>query len=321
MITTPEKEIPFSFSPLLTKEGGWGGGLVILVVLFFLVAFPAFAQDSGLVICGIGEANPCTICDIWALANKVINFILFTLATPILIIVLIAGGFIYLTSGGNPKKTETAKGLITSAIAGIIIAFAAWLIVDTILKTLVNEKFTIAWKEIKECPKPLEPNIPDIEEAKKRLEQLKIVPAQGTYSDLEARNLLSLAGIGINKENCQSSLQTNCTSLDGIPKSTVNYLLELDRRCDSNQTCRFMITGGTEAGHATHGINKPVVDMVPWVFGPDGKSRAPTSQEYKTLRDMAKSSGAITSKTFCETPSDQISIDCTGADHIHVEFP
>ncbi|MEK7503198.1 MAG: pilin, partial [Patescibacteria group bacterium] len=144
--------------------------LIFFVVLFALFAFPAFAQDfvgpvreeSGLLTCGFEGGKLCTICDIWALADKVIKFLLFKLATPILIIVLIAGGFIYLTSGGNPKKTETAKGLITSAIFGIVIAFAAWLIVDTILKTLVNEDFTIAWQEIEECPDPLEPEIPEL---------------------------------------------------------------------------------------------------------------------------------------------------------------
>src|SRR3989344_1730509 len=268
--------------------------LFFILIFAFSIFNTAFAQDSGLVICGVGDAKPCTICDIWALADKVINFLLFTLATPILIVVLIAGGFIYLTSGGNPKKTETAKGLITSAIVGIIIAFAAWLIVDTILKTLVNDEFTIAWQEIGECPNPLEPEIPDLEEAKRRLEQLRLAPAPGTYSDVEARDILRLAGIGVNRENCETALQTDCTSLNGIPKSAINYLLELDRRCGANNlTCQgFVVTGGTEAGHVTHGTNKSAVDIVPTNLPTDSAQRA---QRYRTLRDFAKASNALPS--------------------------
>src|SRR3989344_738841 len=264
--------------------------LFFILIFAFSIFNTAFAQDSGLVICGVGDAKPCTICDIWALADKVINFLLFTLATPILIVVLIAGGFIYLTSGGNPKKTETAKGLITSAIVGIIIAFAAWLVVDTILKTLVKGDFTIAWQEIEECPNALEPEPVDLS----KLPRPPLVVTQGNYTDQEARDILLLAGVRLNKENCENAFDTNCTSLDGIPRSAINYLLEVNRRCVANKTvCQgFIVTGGTEAGHITHEIGKSVFDIAT-------EKLNPTAQDYKTLRDMAKSAGAIPNKTFC----------------------
>jgi len=52
--------------------------------------------------------------------------ILFSVAGIILFLFLIAGGFDLLTSGGDPKKAEGAKGKITNAIVGFIIVFVAW---------------------------------------------------------------------------------------------------------------------------------------------------------------------------------------------------
>lgn len=45
-----------------------------------------------------------------------------------LLIYLIYGGFMYMTSGGNPKQTEQAKSILATALTGfIIIFFAYWI--------------------------------------------------------------------------------------------------------------------------------------------------------------------------------------------------
>ncbi len=45
-----------------------------------------------------------------------------------LLIFLIFGGFSYLTSAGDPKKTESAKGIITTSVIGFfLIVVAFWL--------------------------------------------------------------------------------------------------------------------------------------------------------------------------------------------------
>jgi hypothetical protein len=54
---------------------------------------------------------------------------IFALAGLVLFLFLIMGGFGLLTSGGDPKKVEAAKGHITSAVTGFLIIFVAyWLI-------------------------------------------------------------------------------------------------------------------------------------------------------------------------------------------------
>lgn len=53
----------------------------------------------------------------------------FYLAGLIFFILLIWGGFGFLTSGGNPDKTKAAQGKLTTAAIGFIIIFASfWLI-------------------------------------------------------------------------------------------------------------------------------------------------------------------------------------------------
>jgi hypothetical protein len=51
---------------------------------------------------------------------------------------IIVGGFMYITSAGNNAKMESAKGVITDAIVGLILALSAYLILYTINPELVN---------------------------------------------------------------------------------------------------------------------------------------------------------------------------------------
>jgi uncharacterized membrane protein len=55
-----------------------------------------------------------------------------TLAGLVLFIVLILGGIKYMTSGGDQKGSEQARGMIGSALFGIILLIIAWLILKFI---------------------------------------------------------------------------------------------------------------------------------------------------------------------------------------------
>lgn len=50
----------------------------------------------------------------------------------ILFIMLLVGGFQYLTSGGDPKGTETARKTITYAIGGFVLLVLSFLIIKLI---------------------------------------------------------------------------------------------------------------------------------------------------------------------------------------------
>ncbi len=77
--------------------------------------------------------TPCGIDALVALVNKVINFLLVVVGTPLAAIIFAYAGFLYLTSGGNAEKANKGKGLILKVLFGYVIALSAWLIIKTIL--------------------------------------------------------------------------------------------------------------------------------------------------------------------------------------------
>lgn len=50
-----------------------------------------------------------------------------SLVTLALFVMLLVGGFKYLTSGGDPKATEAAKSTMTYAIIGLVVILASYL--------------------------------------------------------------------------------------------------------------------------------------------------------------------------------------------------
>lgn len=53
-----------------------------------------------------------------------------TLAGLAIFVMLIIGGFKYLTSGGDPKAQEQAKNTMTYAVLGLVLIIAAYLILN-----------------------------------------------------------------------------------------------------------------------------------------------------------------------------------------------
>lgn len=73
------------------------------------------------------------ISDLNIIFNRVITYLL-GFAGITLFILLIIGGFRLITSGGDPKAVEAAKGTITSALTGLLIVLLAYTILVVITK-------------------------------------------------------------------------------------------------------------------------------------------------------------------------------------------
>lgn len=54
------------------------------------------------------------------------------LAGMILLVMLMWGGFMWMTSSGDPKKTEAARGAITSALLGLVLIVGSYVILNLI---------------------------------------------------------------------------------------------------------------------------------------------------------------------------------------------
>jgi hypothetical protein len=67
---------------------------------------------------------------------------LFPLAGLLVLLYLLLGGFQLMTSAGDPKKMQEAKGKLTNALVGFIIIFMAYWLVQIVGKILGIEAIT-----------------------------------------------------------------------------------------------------------------------------------------------------------------------------------
>ncbi len=79
----------------------------------------------------ISGNEPAKLQDLEIIFSNVLTFAISLLAI-VLFVMLIIGGFKFITSGGDPQKTASARGTITWAIAGLVLATLAFLIISLI---------------------------------------------------------------------------------------------------------------------------------------------------------------------------------------------
>jgi hypothetical protein len=87
---------------------------------------------SGGVTCNVG-GDPCTFCDGLIVASNILT-LLFQIAIPVAVAVIVWGALKMMFSAGSPEKLSGAKKTMTSAIVGVIIVF----VVVVILRTLFH---------------------------------------------------------------------------------------------------------------------------------------------------------------------------------------
>ncbi len=94
------------------------------------------ACNVGPIVASTGMyANPCDFNFFIQLINNIIKFLLFVIATPLVALIIMYTGYLYLTSGGS-NQTEKAKHILFNVVVGYVIALAAWLIINAIITSL-----------------------------------------------------------------------------------------------------------------------------------------------------------------------------------------
>ncbi|MBI2064043.1 MAG: transglycosylase SLT domain-containing protein [Candidatus Yanofskybacteria bacterium] len=136
--------------------------LISASILFvvFLIFQPIYSTNAaGLVPCGqseddpattdVIESNSCTTCDVLVLGSRVINFILFTVTPAIAVLLFLIAGFMILLGGANPGLVTTGKNIFKTTVYGLLLIFGAWMITNTVLKSIAGEgPFTGKWNEV-----------------------------------------------------------------------------------------------------------------------------------------------------------------------------
>lgn len=156
------------------------------------------------------------------------------------------GGFLYLTSAGNTSRAGQAKGIITDAILGLILALVAYLVLYIINPDLVTLRISsLATSSVPASSSPSGAAVPT-------------APSGDTYTHADAAAALNAKGINVTSSGgCNDPKRKECTSLEGIPKNTIANVIALKEKSG----CSFNVTGGTETGHVSHGTGKPIIDV------------------------------------------------------------
>ena len=124
--------------------------LAFLVLLAVAIPAVSLAQQAGsakLIPCSIENAfTECTFEKLFgiyggandSLFGRVYKFIVFKLAVPVATIAILVAGLMMATSQGDPGKRGKAKTILQYAVVGLIITLASYLIIKTIVNTLVE---------------------------------------------------------------------------------------------------------------------------------------------------------------------------------------
>lgn len=111
-----------------------------LLAIIFLAVFilAPFQTQAGLVPCGGQGQSACTICDIFVLIANIFNFVITKIIPALAVIGIVWGGFVFLTSGGNQEKVKSGRKILLNTVVGLVIAYAAFLIVGGVLGAITT---------------------------------------------------------------------------------------------------------------------------------------------------------------------------------------
>lgn len=119
----------------------------LVIVFVFSVVLPVLATDEGWQSPGTTAQEMLTEVgttagiegggDITFIVGTIINVAL-SLIGIIMVVLIIYGGFLWMTARGEEKQVTKAKDVLTAAIIGLIIVLAAYAIARFVIQALVS---------------------------------------------------------------------------------------------------------------------------------------------------------------------------------------
>ncbi len=111
---------------------------IISLLVLPLVAMPALAQNQfGFNEVENGLNNALSNSDPREIVGRIINMALGFLGV-IAVIIIIIGGFKWMTAGGNEDKVSESKKLLGAGVIGLVIVMAAWALATFIVNSIYN---------------------------------------------------------------------------------------------------------------------------------------------------------------------------------------
>lgn len=128
--------------------------IISVLLLLAILILPSFASAAPIVNCGgpgPGQ-KACDYCDLLDMGQSILDFIVKYVLFTGGIIFIMWGGLEMIMSSGDSKKYQAGVTRIKATLIGILIAFGAWFIVNTVLNILAvdetGQSMNIVWDSI-----------------------------------------------------------------------------------------------------------------------------------------------------------------------------
>lgn len=108
----------------------------VLLAASTLLVVPALAH-AQVTITNLGQTFGLGTADLEKTVINIVQWALGLLAL-VAVVMIIIGGFRWITAAGNEEKIESAKKLISAAVIGLIIVLLAWAIVIFVVGVTTN---------------------------------------------------------------------------------------------------------------------------------------------------------------------------------------
>ena len=103
-----------------------------------IVFLPSVSLAAGIIPCDGTAANPCTFNSLTTLVNNIVNWFLGISVSVAAITCAVAGGKMLFNPGNAGKRAE-ALDMFWKTIIGMVIILCAWLVIHTVIATLVDK--------------------------------------------------------------------------------------------------------------------------------------------------------------------------------------
>jgi len=115
--------------------------LSLFLIFFYLFLVSGFVQ-AALVPCG-GEGQPaCQLCHLFVMFDNIVRFILHDIVPPAAILMIVIAGIMFFFYADDPDSVNKAKSIIKSVVIGLILIYAAWIIINTFFAIIGVEHWT-----------------------------------------------------------------------------------------------------------------------------------------------------------------------------------
>ncbi len=111
---------------------------LLFLLVSSLLIISAGQASAGLVPCGLSQDDPdmpgdqtvaCQLCHFFTMAEKIVNFILFTVVPPLAILLVVVAGSFFVFSGYDPSLIAKARAMLASVGIGLLILYGSWMLV------------------------------------------------------------------------------------------------------------------------------------------------------------------------------------------------